>query len=334
MPLRIAINGFGRIGRSVLRAAIQRNLDLEFVGINDLTTNEKLLLAFKYDSIHGRYNEFIQLDGNHMLVGGHKILMTAEKDPAKLPWKKLKVDVVIDSTGVFRKREQLEGHLKAGAKKVVLTVPPSGELDATVVMGVNSDLINREMRLVSNASCTTNCAAPVVKVLQDAFGVRRGYMITVHAYTNDQRLLDFPHKDPRRARAAMSSIIPTTTGAARAIGKVIPALNGRLQGMSYRVPVIDGSVVDLIIELDKKTTVKRINEAMKNASMTNLKGILEYNIDPIVSVDIIGNPHSSIFDSLLTQTMNGNWVKVSSWYDNEWGYSNRTLDLVEQLFYH
>lgn len=334
MALRIAINGFGRIGRSVLRAAIQRNLDLEFVGINDLTTNEKLLLAFKYDSIHGRYNEFAQLDGNHMLIGGHKILMTAEKDPTKLPWKKLKVDVVIDSTGVFRKREQLEGHLVAGAKKVVLTVPPSGELDATIVMGVNSHTINRDMRLVSNASCTTNCAAPVVKVLQDAFGVRRGYMITVHAYTNDQRLLDFPHKDPRRARAAMSSIIPTTTGAAKAIGKVIPALNGRLQGMSYRVPVIDGSVVDLIIELEKKTTAKRINEAMKNASMTDLKGILEYNIDPIVSVDIIGNPHSSIFDSLLTQTMNGNWVKVSSWYDNEWGYSNRTLDLVEQLFYH
>ena len=333
MTLRVAINGFGRVGRSVLRAALQRNVDLEFVGINDLTNPEQLKHSFKYDSIHGVYRQQVQIDGNYLLVGGNKILLTAIKDPSKLPWKKLKVDVVIDSTGVFRKRAQLEGHLAAGAKKVVLAVPPSDALDATVVMGVNSNVLHGKMKLVSNASCTTNCAAPVVKVLNDHFGVLRGYMVTVHAYTNDQRLLDFPHKDPRRSRASLQSIIPTTTGAAKAIGQVIPELQGKLQGMAYRVPVADGSVVDLTVELGKKASVKAINAAMKNASMTTMRGVLEYNVDPIVSVDIIDNPHSSIFDSLLTQTLNGNWVKVSSWYDNEWGYSNRIIDLLERLFY-
>jgi glyceraldehyde 3-phosphate dehydrogenase len=333
MTLRVGINGFGRIGRSILRAALLRNVDLEFVGINDLTAPEQLLLSFKYDSIHGVYKEQVQLDGSYLLVGGNKIRITAEKDPTKLPWGELAVDAVVDSTGVFKKREQLEGHLKAGAKKVLLAVPPSGDLDATVVMGVNDSVLKPEMKLVSNASCTTNCAAPVVKVLHDHFGARRGYMITVHAYTNDQRLLDFPHKDLRRARAATLSIIPTTTGAAKMIGKVIPALAGKFQGMSYRVPVADGSVTDMVIELDKQVTVKDINEAMKQESMTRLRGILEYTNDPIVSVDIINNPHSSVFDSLLTQTLNGNWVKVSSWYDNEWGYSNRMIDLIERLFY-
>jgi len=333
MSLRVAINGFGRVGRSVLRAALQRNVDLEFVGINDLTAPEQLMLSFKYDSIHGVYKELVKLDGNYLLVGGNQILLTAIKDPTQLPWKKLKVDAVVDSTGVFTKREKLEGHLAAGAQKVVLAVPPKDQLDATVVIGVNGDVLKPEMKIVSNASCTTNCAAPVVKVLHERFGVKRGYMITVHAYTNDQRLLDFPHKDLRRARAATLSIIPTTTGAAKAIGGVIPALNGKLQGMAYRVPVADGSVCDLVMELNKKATVKQINEAMKKASMTSLRGILEYTTDPIVSVDIINNPHSSIFDSLLTQTLNGNWVKVSSWYDNEWGYSNRIIDLIERLFY-
>jgi len=333
MTLRVAINGFGRVGRSVLRAALQRNVDLEFVGINDLTEPQKLMLSFKYDSIHGVYKDLVQVDGKYMLIGGNKIRLTAIKNPARLPWKDLKVDVTVDSTGVFRNRAKLEGHLKAGAKKVVLAVPPKDALDATVVMGVNSAVLTSKMRLVSNASCTTNCAAPVVKVLHDNFGVRRGYMITVHAYTNDQRLLDFPHSDLRRARAAIQSIIPTTTGAAKAIGNVIPDLQGRLQGMAYRVPVADGSVVDLIVELDRRVSAKRINDVMKKASMTSLEGILEYNVDPIVSVDIIGNPHSSIFDSPLTQTMNGNWIKVSSWYDNEWGYSNRIIDLVERLFY-
>lgn len=333
MTLRVAINGFGRVGRSVLRAALERNVDLEFVGINDLTDPEQLLHSFKYDSIHGVYKDAARIEKNFMFVGGNKIMATAIKDPTKLPWKKLKVDVVIDSTGVFRKRAQLEGHLKAGAKKVVLAVPPKDDLDATVVLGVNHDVLAKNMRLVSNASCTTNCAAPVVKVLHDAFGVRRGYMITVHAYTNDQRLLDFPHSDMRRARAATLSVIPTTTGAAKAIGTVIPDLEGKMQGMAYRVPVADGSVCDLILELDKKTSVKKINETMKNASMTYLRDILEYTIDPIVSVDIIDNPHSSIFDSGLTQTLNGNWIKISAWYDNEWGYSNRIVDLCERLFY-
>jgi glyceraldehyde 3-phosphate dehydrogenase (phosphorylating) len=333
MSLRVAINGFGRVGRSVLRAALERNVDLEFVGINDLTNPEQLRLSFKYDSIHGIFQHNVALEGNCLLVEGNRIQLTAIKDPAKLPWKKLKVDAVIDSTGVFRTREQLEGHLKAGAKKVILAVPPKNALDATVVMGVNSDKLTRGMQLVSNASCTTNCAAPVVKVLNDTFGIERGYMVTVHAYTNDQRLLDFPHSDPRRARAATLSIIPTTTGAAKAIGQVIPELEGKLQGMAYRVPVADGSVVDMTVELSKKASVKAINDAMKKASMTSLKGILEYTTDPIVSVDIIDNPHSSIFDSLLTQTMNDKWVKVSSWYDNEWGYSNRIIDLLERMFY-
>jgi glyceraldehyde 3-phosphate dehydrogenase len=333
MTLRIGINGFGRIGRSVLRAALERNVAFEFVGINDLTDPQQLLLSFKYDSIHGVFKDQVKIDGSFLLVGGNKIRLTAIKDPAKLPWKELAVDCVIDSTGKFTKRDQLQGHLDAGAKKVALAVPPKDALDATIVMGVNSHTLTREMRLVSNASCTTNCAAPVVKVLHDRFQVRRGYMITVHAYTNDQRLLDFPHKDLRRARAAMQSIIPTTTGAAKAIGKVIPDLNGKMQGMSYRVPVADGSICDLVLELGRPTTVQEINDAVKTASMTDLRGILEYTTDPIVSVDIIDNPHSSIFDSLLTQTMNGNWVKVSSWYDNEWGYSNRMIDLIERMFY-
>ncbi|MDP8222867.1 MAG: type I glyceraldehyde-3-phosphate dehydrogenase [Candidatus Lernaella stagnicola] len=333
MALRVAINGFGRVGRSVLRTALQRNVDLEFVGINDLTNPEKLRLSFKYDSIHGVFHENIALDGKYLVVGGNRIRLTAVKNPARLPWKELGVDVVIDSTGVFRTRDQLEGHLRAGAKKVVLAVPPKDALDATIVMGVNSDMLHSGMKLVSNASCTTNCAAPVVKVLNDNWGIMRGYMVTVHAYTNDQRLLDFPHKDPRRARAAVQSIIPTTTGAAKAIGQVIPELEGKLQGMAYRVPVADGSVVDLVVELRKKASVRSINNAMKQASMTDLRGILQYTTDPIVSVDIIDNPHSSVFDSLLTQTLNGNWVKVSSWYDNEWGYSNRIIDLLERLFY-
>ncbi|MBN2424288.1 MAG: type I glyceraldehyde-3-phosphate dehydrogenase [Calditrichaceae bacterium] len=330
MSIRVAINGFGRIGRLVFKAS-QNDPDFEIVAINDLTNSSVLAHLLKYDSIHGRYPVPVKAEGDYLIAGKRKVKVLAEKDPAALPWKELNVDVVVESTGVFRKREQIANHLNAGAKKVVLTVPSKDEIDNTIVLGVNDKALKASDKIVSNASCTTNCLAPVVKVLNDNFGIKRGLMTTIHAYTNDQRILDLPHSDLRRARAAAVSMIPTTTGAARAVGKVIPELNGKLDGMSIRVPTSDGSVVDFVAEVKKNTSVEEINAAMKKAADGPMKDILEYCEDPIVSVDVVGNPKSSIFDALSTTVMDGNFVKVLSWYDNEWGYSNRVVDLVKKM---
>jgi glyceraldehyde 3-phosphate dehydrogenase len=333
MTIRIAINGFGRIGRSIIRAA--RNMrEFEFVGVNDLTDPEQLAISLKYDSIHHIYPGKVRVDQDNIIIDGNRVKMLAERDPAKLPWKQLGVDVVVESTGIFRARQDLAKHLKAGAGMVILAVPPKGDIDATIVIGVNDEILTGKEKIVSNASCTTNCAAPVVKVLHETFGVKRGFLITVHAYTNDQRLLDHPHRDMRRARAAPINIIPTTTGAAKTVEKVIPDLTGRLDGMAYRVPVPDGSVCDLMLELEQEeVTVDQVNWAVRKATNTHkMRGILEYCTDPIVSVDIVSNPHSSIFDSGLTQVLQGNMVKVSAWYDNEWGYSNRVIDLIKKLW--
>ncbi len=330
MSVRLAINGFGRIGRLVFKAS-QDDSDVEIVAINDLTDAKTLAHLLKYDSVHGRYPVPVRSEGDMLIAGDRKVKVFAEKDPANLPWGELGVDVVVESTGVFRTREKIEKHMQAGAKKVVLTVPAKDEIDNTVVLGVNDDTLKPEHKIVSNASCTTNCLAPVAKVLHEKFGIKRGLMTTVHAYTNDQKILDLPHSDLRRARAAAVSMIPTTTGAARAVGKVIPDLNGKMDGMALRVPTSDGSIVDLVAELEKDTTVDEINAAMKEAAEGELKGILEYCDEPIVSVDIIDNPHSSIFDSLSTTVMDGNFVKVLSWYDNEWGYSVRTVDMVKKV---
>lgn len=329
MSIKIAINGFGRIGRLVFRSAMERG-DIDVVQVNDLTDAKTLAHLLKYDSVHGIYDKDIKADGDNIVVDGKKIHVSAEKDPAALPWGKLGVDVVVESTGVFRKRDQIAKHLEAGAKKVVLTVPAKDEIDATIVLGVNDSDLKAEHKIVSNASCTTNCLAPVAKVLNDTFGIKRGVMTTIHAFTNDQSILDFPHKDLRRARTASMSIIPTTTGAAKAVGKVIPELNGKLDGMAMRVPTPDGSIVDLVAELGKDVTVDEVNSAMKKAAEGELKGILEYTEDPVVSVDIVGNSHSSIFDSQSTMVM-GNMVKVLSWYDNEWGYSVRVVDLLIKM---
>ncbi len=330
MSIRVAINGFGRIGRLVFKVA-QYDEEVEFVAFNDLTDANTLAHLLKYDSVHGRYPEKVSVDGDFLVAGNRKVKVIAERDPAKLPWGDLGVDYVIEATGIFRKREQLENHLNQGAKKVILTVPSKDEIDNTIVLGVNADQLKSSDRIVSNASCTTNCLAPVVKVLHDNFGLVRGQMTTIHSYTNDQQLLDLPHSDLRRARAAAVSMIPTTTGAARAVGKVIPELNGKLDGVAMRVPVSDGSIVDLVAILEKKTTADEINAAMKKSAEGPMKGVLEYCEDPIVSVDVVGNPHSSIFDSLSTSVMDGNFVKVFSWYDNEWGYSCRTLDLLKMM---
>jgi glyceraldehyde 3-phosphate dehydrogenase len=330
MSIRVAINGFGRIGRLVFKVA-QYDKDIEFVAINDLTDAHTLAHLLKFDSVHGRYPETVKYEGEYLFAGDRKVKVIAERDPAKLPWGDLGIDVVVESTGIFRKREQLENHIKQGAKKVVLTVPAKDEIDNTIVFGVNEGDLKASDQIVSNASCTTNCLGPVAKVLHDSFGIVRGLMTTVHGYTNDQRLLDLPHSDLRRARAAAANIIPTTTGAARAVGKVIPALKGKLDGMAMRVPVADGSIVDLVAELAKNTTVDEINAAMKKAADGPMKGILEYCEDPIVSSDVIDNSHSSVFDSLATTVMDGNFVKVLSWYDNEWGYSSRTIDLVKMI---
>ncbi len=330
MSIKIAINGFGRIGRLVFKVC-QNDPDMEVVAINDLTDAKTLAHLLKYDSVHGRYPECVKADGDTIVVGDKTVKVTAERDPSKLPWAELGVDVAVEATGVFRKKSQIEQHLTAGAKKVILTVPSKDEIDNTIVLGVNDDELKAEDKIVSNASCTTNCLAPIAKVLNDAFGIKKGLMTTVHAYTNDQRILDFPHSDLRRARAAAVSMIPTTTGAAAAVGKVIPALNGKLNGMSLRVPTSDGSIVDLVAELDKNTTVEEINAAMKAAADGPMKGILEYTEDPIVSIDIVGNPHSSIFDALSTMVLDGNLIKVLAWYDNEWGYSNRVVDLIKRV---
>ncbi|MBN2366888.1 MAG: type I glyceraldehyde-3-phosphate dehydrogenase [Calditrichaeota bacterium] len=330
MALKMAINGFGRIGRLVFKA-LQDDSDVDIVAINDLTDAKTLAHLLKYDSIHGRYPVPVKADGDYLIAGNRKVKVLAEKDPSQLPWSEMGVDYIIESTGVFRDRKKLSMHLEAGAKKVILTAPAKDQLDNTVVMGVNDDTLKKDHKLVSNASCTTNCLAPVAKVLHENFGLKRGWMTTIHAYTNDQRILDLPHKDLRRARAAADNIIPTTTGAAKATGLVIPDLKGKLDGIAVRVPVTDGSLVDLVAELEKNASAEDINNAMKKAANGDLKGILEYCEDPIVSSDVVGNNHSSIFDSLSTQVMNDNLVKVISWYDNEWGYSVRTVDMMKKM---
>ncbi len=331
MAIKVGINGFGRIGRLVLRSILERD-DFEVVQINDITSASVLAHLFKYDSVHGRFNGEVSATDDSIVVNGKTIKISAERDPENLPWDKLGVEAVVESTGVFRKKAEISKHISAGAKKIVLTVPAKDEIDAMIVLGVNDDDLKPEHQIVSNASCTTNCLAPVAKVLNDNFGLERGIMTTVHAYTNDQRILDLPHSDLRRARAAAVSIIPTTTGAAKAVGKVIPDLNGKLDGMAMRVPTSDGSVVDLVAELKKPATAEEINNAMKKAAEGPMKGILEYTDDPIVSIDIVGNSHSSIFDSLSTMVIGGNMVKVISWYDNEWGYSCRVVDLMAKMF--
>ena len=330
--IRVAINGFGRIGRSVVRAAKKMNADINFVAINDLVEPDKLATVLKYDSVHGIYPGSIEIiDEDILTVDNDHIKCLSIKDIGDLPWSDLDIDVVIESTGVFRHREYLEKHINAGAKRAILTVPPKDELDATVVLGVNDHILTGEEKIVSNASCTTNCAATLCKPIQDNFGIKEGFLITVHAFTMDQRLLDYPHADMRRARAASQSIIPTSTGAAKVLGQVIPELNGKIDGMAYRVPVPDGSVVDLALELDSSVTVDDIDKVMKEASETYLKHHLQYSTEPIVSVDIIGNPYSGIYDAPLTRVVKDNFIKITGWYDNESGYANRVVDLVRKM---
>jgi glyceraldehyde 3-phosphate dehydrogenase len=330
MAIRVGINGFGRIGRTVFRILADRD-DMEVVAINDLFENDQLVYLLKYDSVMGNFEKEATADDDFMYVEGKKIAMTAEKDPAKIPWGELGVDVVVESTGVFTKREALAKHLAGGAKKVILTVPPKDEIDAMIVIGVNDDALRPEHKIVSNASCTTNCLAPIAKILDDKFGIEEGFVTTVHAYTNDQRLADVPHKDLRRSRAAAENIIPTTTGAARAVGKVLPQLKGKLDGMAMRVPVPDGSIVDLVCRLRQNVTAADINNAVREAAAGPLAQIVEYSEVPLVSTDIIGNPHSSIFDALSTHAEGDGYAKVVAWYDNEWGYSNRVVDLIERM---
>ena len=330
MATKVGINGFGRIGRNVFKLLMEEP-EFEVVGINDLTDNKTLAHLLKYDSVSGVYGKSVSLGDNAIVVDGKSIPVCAERNPAALPWSDLGAELVLESTGVFRAKAQCMMHVEAGAKKVLLSVPPKDAVDAIIVMGVNDDKLKSSDVVVSNASCTTNCLAPVAKVLHETFGIKRGLMTTTHAYTNDQQVLDMPHSDLRRARAAAVSIIPTTTGAARAVGKVLPELNGKLDGMAMRVPTPDGSVVDLVVELDKGTTAEEINAAMKAAAEGPLKGILEYCEDPIVSRDIVGNPASSVFDSLCTSVMDGTMAKVISWYDNEWGYSCRCVDLFKKM---
>ena len=329
MAIKIGINGFGRIGRLVFRRCLELG-GFDFVGINDLTDAKTLAHLLKYDSVHGRFNGDIAVEGDDIIVNGDRIKITAERDPAKLNWGKLGAEVIIESTGVFRTQEACMKHVEAGAKKVILTVPPKGDVDGMVVLGVNDEVLTGEEKVLSNASCTTNCLAPMVKVLNDAFGVEKGFMTTVHSYTNDQNVLDLPHSDLRRTRAAAVSIIPTSTGAAKAVGKIIPELSGKIDGFALRVPTPDGSITDLVATLKKEVTVEEINAAFKKAANGPMKGILEYTEDPIVSADIIGNPHSNIFDALSTMA-NGNFVKVVGWYDNEYGYSCRVVDLIKKI---
>ncbi len=330
MKVRVGINGFGRIGRSVFRILEERG-GFEVVVINDLFENEQLAYLLRYDTVMGNFEGKVSVDEESMTVNGHRIVMTDERDPAMIPWGKLGVDLVVESTGVFRSADKLAGHLEAGAKKVVLTVPPDGEVDAMVVIGVNEDVLKPEHRIVSNASCTTNCLAPIVKILDEAFGIEEGFVTTVHAYTNDQRLADVPHKDLRRSRAAAENIIPTTTGAARAVGKVLPHLKGKLDGMAMRVPVPDGSTVDLACRLRSRPSRDDVNDAVREAAAGRYTRVVEYSEAPLVSSDIIGNPHSSIFDALSTLAEGDGFAKVVAWYDNEWGYSNRVVDLLNLL---
>jgi glyceraldehyde 3-phosphate dehydrogenase len=336
VAIRVAINGFGRIGRLVFRNLMARSKEFEVVAINDLTDNKMLATLLKYDSTHRRYPGAVLWDEKHLIVEGKPIRALAVKNPAELPWKDLKVDIVLESTGIFTGRAAdgkagYDTHLTAGARKVVLSAPAKDAPDLTCVLGVNDNKLTADMKCVSNASCTTNCLAPLAKVLHEKFGIEKGLMTTVHAYTNDQNVQDLPHKDPYRARAAAQNIIPTSTGAAKAVGEVIPELKGKLTGIALRVPVPTGSVVDLTAVMKRKVTAEEVNKAMKAAAEGPLRGILEYTEDPIVSSDIIGNPHSSIFAADFTQVIDGNLLKVVSWYDNEWGYSCRSVDLIARL---
>ncbi len=332
MAIRAAINGFGRIGRNVLRSAKQAGNDaIDFVAVNDLTDSATLAHLLRYDSVHGRYPGAVDVSDQGLIVDGDEIRVLSERDPAELPWSDLGVDVVIEGTGIFRDRAGASKHLEAGARKVVITAPAKGE-DITIVLGVNDDAYDPESHhIISNASCTTNCLAPVVKVLADTFGFRHGLMTTIHAYTNDQRILDLPHKDLRRARAAAVSMIPTTTGAAKATGLVLPEVNGLIDGMAIRVPTPDVSLVDLVAEVDRDVTVDEVNEAFQRAADGPMAGILAVSEEPLVSIDYTGDPHSSTVDALSTAVMDGRMVKVLSWYDNEWGYSCRVVDLVERV---
>ncbi|MFP6602944.1 MAG: type I glyceraldehyde-3-phosphate dehydrogenase [Pirellulaceae bacterium] len=335
MGIRVAINGFGRIGRLTFRNLMQRRDEFDVVAVNDLTDNRTLATLLKYDSIHGRYAGQVDYDDDNLVVDGHPVRALAERNPADLPWGDLEVDVVIESTGIFTARAAdgkagYDSHLAAGAKRVVLSAPAKDGADLTVVLGVNDELLTSEMKCISNASCTTNCLAPVAKVLHENFGIESGLMTTVHAYTNDQRMQDMPHSDLYRARAGAQNIIPTSTGAAKAVGLVIPELNGKLTGISLRVPVATGSIVDLTVNLGQEVNAEQINEAIRIAAEGPLKGILAYSTDPLVSSDIIDDPHSSVFAADFTQVLGdtGKLAKVISWYDNEWGYSCRTTDLV------
>ena len=329
--MKVAINGFGRIGRSVFRILNQRK-DIDVVAINDIFDKEALAYLLKYDTVMGRFSESVELNGDILKTESQKVKLIAERDPASLPWSEMGVDVVIESTGIFRQKSQLSMHLNAGAKRVILTVPAKDDIDYTVVLGVNDEGLKPEHRIVSNASCTTNCLAPMAKVLDSEFGIELGVINTIHAYTNDQRLADVPHSDWRRSRAAAENVIPTTTGAARAVGKVLPELNGKLDGIAMRVPVPDGSVVDFNVRLKRDVKVEEINDAIYESSKKDsLKKVLQYSTLPVVSTDIIGNPHSSIFDAPFTRVIEGNFIKTLNWYDNEWGYSNRVADLIGVL---
>jgi glyceraldehyde 3-phosphate dehydrogenase len=331
MSIKLGINGFGRIGRLCFRAILERDdHNFDIVGVNDLTDAETLATLLKYDTVHGQFPGDVELDGDALLVDGDRFPVFSEKDPAKLPWGDLGCEVVIESTGVFRTREKASTHLEAGAEKVVISAPAKSEVDATVVLGVNDDVITGDEEIVSNASCTTNCLAPLVKVLDDEFGVENGLMTTVHAYTSSQNIVDGPHGDLRRARTAAESIIPTTTGAAKAVGSVLPHLDGKLDGMAMRVPTPDGSVTDLTVTVEQDVTTDDVDEAFRAAADGPLSGVLAYSDEPIVSRDIIHDPHSCIYDAPWSMT-SGHMVKVVGWYDNEWGYANRTVDLVEHL---
>ena len=331
MATRVGINGFGRIGRSFFRAQAEMGADIEVVGVNDLGDLKTMAHLLKYDSVQGRFPGEVKVDGDRIVAGGESFPVYAEKNPADIPWKKLGADVVLESTGVFRSREQVQAHFDAGAKKVVISAPAT-DPDITIVLGVNDELYDAEKHnIISNASCTTNCIAPMAKVLHENWGIEQGYMTTIHAYTNDQRILDFPHKDLRRARSAAINQIPTSTGAARAIGLVLPDLKGKVDGISMRVPVPTGSITDFVVRLGKEATVETVNAAFKKAAAnSSLKGYLEYTEDPIVSTDIVNSPYSCIFDSGLTMA-SGSMAKVFGWYDNEWGYSCRLVDLIGKL---
>ena len=336
MAARVAINGFGRIGRMVLRAVKQRRLDVDFVAINDVADIEPLGMVLRYDSIHGRYPGSVEWRGTSLIVDGDEIRVfkVGDKragDPFAFPWHDLKIDVVIEASGQFRKREELQRHLDAGAKRVLLTVPGKDPLDATIVLGVNDDTLRPEHRIISNSSCTTNCASPVAKILEDAYTIRKGFLTTVHAYTNDQRLFDYPHKDMRRARMAALNIVPTSTGAARALGLVVPSLQGKVEGLAFRVPVPSGSVVDLTVHTEKKADVQEIHDLMRRAAEGPMKGILKVSTDPIVSADIIGDPHSAIYDAPLTQVLGDHMAKIVAWYDNEWAYAMRVAELIPKV---